>query len=209
MVPRALTNWSLNAWAVCCRALRLLTVRCGVGLLLGRTRPSRITLRTMPDDQHPAETQPFEIEPSRPRRSSSTATAVPWLVGGVFVMLVAVAAGLATAYVVATFRAAPPPQSALVTPRPIPTPTPTPSPSPEPTPSPTVEPTVSPTVEPSPTPGPSPLVHIVSRGESLSTIATRYGTTIEAIIELNQLANPNLIVPNQRLLIPPPAAPDG
>lgn len=159
----------------------------------------------MSDDQQPTETQPFEIETVKPHRSSSAAAALPWVIGGVFVLLVAVGAGLATAYAVANLRAAPPPQSALVTPPPIPTPTPTPSPSPEITPSPSPEPTPSPSPEPSPTPEPTPLVHVVSRGESLSLIAANYGTTIDAIIELNQLQNPNLIVPGQRLLIPPPA----
>lgn len=132
---------------------------------------------------------------------------MPWLVGGAFVLLLAVAAGLATAYLVATLRAAPPPQSVLVTPPPIPTPTPSPSPVPTDAPTPAPSPTASPTVEPSPGPEATPLVHVVARGESLSLIAAQYGTTVDAIIQLNQLQNPNLIQPGQRLLIPPP--PDG
>jgi nucleoid-associated protein YgaU len=158
----------------------------------------------MSNEHPPPDTQPLNLEPTGPTQSSSTAAALPWLVGGMFVLLVAIAAGLATAYIVATMRAAPPPQSALITPPPIPTPTPTFSPSPASPPSPSPAPTPSPIAEPSPTPEPSPLVHVVARGESLSLIAAQYGTTIDAIIALNQLQNPNLIVPGQRLLIPPP-----
>jgi LysM repeat protein len=42
----------------------------------------------------------------------------------------------------------------------------------------------------------------VQRGESLSLIAAEYGVTADAIIELNELENPNVIVPGQELLIP-------
>jgi LysM repeat protein len=44
--------------------------------------------------------------------------------------------------------------------------------------------------------------HIVQRGETLSSIARRYGTTWKAIADLNQLANPSVIVAGQKLLIP-------
>ena len=45
-------------------------------------------------------------------------------------------------------------------------------------------------------------VHIVRRGETLSRIAHRYGTTVWAIASLNSLRNINLIYVGQRLLIP-------
>lgn len=44
--------------------------------------------------------------------------------------------------------------------------------------------------------------HIVQRGETLSSIARKYGTTWKAIADLNQLANPSVIVAGQKLLIP-------
>jgi len=44
--------------------------------------------------------------------------------------------------------------------------------------------------------------HIVQRGETLSLIAARYGTTWQAIAQANRLANPNLIRVGQRLTIP-------
>jgi LysM repeat protein len=45
-------------------------------------------------------------------------------------------------------------------------------------------------------------VHVVQRGESLWTIAVRYGTTPQAIARANGLANGNLIYAGQRLTIP-------
>ncbi len=45
-------------------------------------------------------------------------------------------------------------------------------------------------------------VHTVQRGETLSSIAARYGTTPQAIIQANGLSNPNLIYVGQRLIIP-------
>ncbi len=128
-----------------------------------------------------------------------------WLAIGAGVLVVAVLAGLATAYIVATLRAAPPPQSVLVTPSPIPSPTAQPTPPAAQSPSPPASPSASPSIELSPSPDATPLVHIVQRGESISLIAAEYGTTAQAIIELNQLRNPNVIYVGQRLLIPPPS----
>ena len=45
-------------------------------------------------------------------------------------------------------------------------------------------------------------VHVVKAGETLGTIAAKYGVTQKAIIDLNHLANPNLIYPGQTLRIP-------
>jgi polysaccharide biosynthesis protein PslG len=57
-----------------------------------------------------------------------------------------------------------------------------------------------------------PDVHIVQRGETLASIARRYGTTIGALVALNNLPNPDRIVPGQQIRIrnaaqPPPADP--
>jgi len=64
---------------------------------------------------------------------------------------------------------------------------PAPSPAPTSTPSQPSVPTVEYTVRP---------------GESLSDVATFFGTTVEVIAALNSLANANLVVPGQRLLVP-------
>lgn len=45
-------------------------------------------------------------------------------------------------------------------------------------------------------------VHVVKRGETLSSIAARYGTTVQAIATANGLGNTNLIYVGQRLAIP-------
>lgn len=62
----------------------------------------------------------------------------------------------------------------------------------------------------SPTPSATPttevtedgIIHIVSSGETLYTLALRYGTTVNAIINANELTNPNALSIGQRLLIP-------
>lgn len=46
------------------------------------------------------------------------------------------------------------------------------------------------------------IVHVVQAGESLGTIAARYGISADAIIEANGIANPNLIRVGDRLVIP-------
>jgi len=47
-----------------------------------------------------------------------------------------------------------------------------------------------------------PKIHIVRYGETLTSIAFRYGTTVEAIMRANNLPNPNFIYVGQRLIIP-------
>jgi LysM repeat protein len=49
-------------------------------------------------------------------------------------------------------------------------------------------------------------VHVVSPGETLSEIAHRYETTVEALAEANHLGDPDLIVAGQRLRVPRRAA---
>ncbi len=45
-------------------------------------------------------------------------------------------------------------------------------------------------------------IHVVQRGETLTRIAVRYGTTVQAIVRANGLRNPNFIYVGQRLIIP-------
>ena len=45
-------------------------------------------------------------------------------------------------------------------------------------------------------------VHVVQRGETMWSIATRYGTTVQAIAQANGLANPRYVYVGQRLAIP-------
>ena len=52
-----------------------------------------------------------------------------------------------------------------------------------------------------------PVVHVVARGETLTGIARRYGSTIAAIARANGIANPSFVRTGQRLTIPGTAAP--
>ncbi|MCP4969739.1 MAG: LysM peptidoglycan-binding domain-containing protein [Arcobacter sp.] len=47
-----------------------------------------------------------------------------------------------------------------------------------------------------------PYIHKVKKGENLSTIAKQYDTTYQEITSLNRISNPNLIFPEQSLIIP-------
>lgn len=46
------------------------------------------------------------------------------------------------------------------------------------------------------------IVYVVQRGDTLSAISRRFGTTVTALIQLNGLANANQIYVGQRLLVP-------
>lgn len=47
-----------------------------------------------------------------------------------------------------------------------------------------------------------PVVHVVQAGETLFSIAEKYGITVEAIVTANGLSNPDLIFAGQELIIP-------
>jgi LysM repeat protein len=64
-----------------------------------------------------------------------------------------------------------------------------------------------PAAEPAPT-APAPIrEHVVQAGETLWAISRLYGTTVEALVEANLLANPSFIRTGQRLVIPGVPAP--
>jgi LysM repeat protein len=92
---------------------------------------------------------------------------------------------------------APGPSRAAATPTLAATPTPA-SPSPKP-PAPTTP--ATPEATPAPTPVPQ-RTYVVQEGDTLHDIALRFGTTVEAIQRANGLADSDLIVVGQRLLIP-------
>jgi LysM repeat protein len=52
-------------------------------------------------------------------------------------------------------------------------------------------------------------VYIVQSGDSVWSIAQRFGTTVEAIVEANDLENPSALQVGQQLIIPPPDAATG
>lgn len=78
-------------------------------------------------------------------------------------------------------------------------------------PAPTSGPTVTPgpTATPRPTPTPRPdgaIVHVVQRGDTLGTLAVQYRVTVDQIVKLNNLTDPNQISVGQELVISIPAA---
>ena len=87
----------------------------------------------------------------------------------------------------------------------------TPSPPATPGASPTSAPVASPTPSPSPSPLPSPslsptppsgVTYIVRPGDTLTSIAREFGVTVQAIVETNNIADPDLINVGQVLIIP-------
>jgi LysM repeat protein len=70
------------------------------------------------------------------------------------------------------------------------------------TPAPAPAPTDAPLPQPTPATETGDTTHIVQRGESLTLIASRYGTTATAIAVANRLVNPSLIYAGQALVIP-------
>jgi len=68
----------------------------------------------------------------------------------------------------------------------------------------------TPSEEPSPVASPTLGIHVVQAGETLSGIARLYGTTVDAIVEANDLGTAEAIITEgQELVIPsaPPPAP--
>jgi LysM repeat protein len=57
---------------------------------------------------------------------------------------------------------------------------------------------------PSPPPTPGVTQYVVKPGDTLSGIAKEFGVTVEAIMEVNDLTNPNKIRVGQVLIIPKP-----
>lgn len=63
--------------------------------------------------------------------------------------------------------------------------------------------TPTPTPEPTPQPAPSTeSTYVVKSGDTLSGIASKYGTTYQALAAYNGISNPNLIHPGQVIKIP-------
>ena len=130
------------------------------------------------------------------------------LIGGVAAVVgLAAVAGAASGSLGSLFGSGPvavqtpsPRPSPTVQPTPLPTAEPTAQPTPQPTPLPTAEPTAQPT--PQPTAAPTQRIYVVQSGDTLGSIATRFGVTVQAIMNANGLTDPSLINIGQRLIIP-------
>jgi LysM repeat protein len=62
----------------------------------------------------------------------------------------------------------------------------------------------TPAAKPTPRATPKPRVYVVKSGDTLFSIAERFGVAVSAIIAANDITDPNTIVPGQRLTIPRP-----
>jgi len=76
-----------------------------------------------------------------------------------------------------------------------------PSPTPEPTPEPT--PSAAPSATPDPSPTPDLRSYKVKRGDTLIGIAARFGTTVKALVDLNDIDDPSRIAIGAVLKVPP------
>lgn len=87
--------------------------------------------------------------------------------------------------------------------------TPAPRSSRAPVTSPSLPPTLvnTPVPTPAPTPAPTLITYAVKSGDTLSAIASRHGTTVAAIVELNSITDPSRLRIGQVLQIPAPSAP--
>ena len=124
--------------------------------------------------------------PSAPAPSS--------VAGGLGSLSAAAAGGSPSSSPAAAVSASPPPPS------PRPSPTVRPSASPRPTARPTTSATATPSASPSAST--STITYTVRSGDTLSSIAARYGTTAAAIQTLNGIKDPRLIYPGEVLRIP-------
>lgn len=62
--------------------------------------------------------------------------------------------------------------------------------------------TPAPTPEITPSPEPTPRTYVVEPGDTLTQIAERFGTTVDALVEANGIEDPDLIQPGRELRIP-------
>ena len=73
------------------------------------------------------------------------------------------------------------------------------------TPTPVIPPT--PTTTPRPPPTPTATIYAVQPGDTLSAIATRYDVTVDDLVRVNRIVNPDALQVGQDLTIPTPSAP--
>ena len=99
--------------------------------------------------------------------------------------------------------------SSIATPRPTPSPRVTPTPSPTAVPSLAPTPTIVPTPTPAPlessptvTARPTPRTYVVQPNDTLSSIALKFGVTVQQIVVANHIANPSQLSIGQVLIIP-------
>jgi len=170
--------------------------------------PARVKVRRWrysADVSYPPNPPP-SADPSGPQRPVGRpgSSLLPWLLGSVVVLVLAVMGGLLAAWIVASMRAVPPPAAGQATPTPRASApfTAEPSPDGQATARLSEAPRFTPTPSPLVTTEPQPFVHVVARGESLTLISDYYGVELEDVLALNDIRNPNRIQVGQEILIP-------
>ena len=88
------------------------------------------------------------------------------------------------------------------------TPTLTETPTPMPTTTSTATPISTPTATSTVTPTPTPVIYVVQSGDTLLSIAIEYGTTVDALLQANDLDEREMIYPGQELVIVTPGLTD-
>jgi len=73
----------------------------------------------------------------------------------------------------------------------------------QPPPPPTQQPPPPPPTQPERPPG-GELVYTIEQGDTLFSIAGQFGVSVDSLIELNNIANPDVIRAGDELFIPPP-----
>jgi nucleoid-associated protein YgaU len=171
-----------------------------------RYRPPKVLASSVPIER--VQTVPHVVAAGRPGRSATGRRLARIAIVGIALIATVLVGLLLGAGLAAqlTGRAAPTPaptvasMASMALPTPSPTRTSTPTPTPSRSPSPSPSPSASPTTSPSPTIG--PIIHVVERGETLTSIAAEYGVTVEALKKANDIEDPNLIFVGQELVIP-------
>ncbi len=75
-------------------------------------------------------------------------------------------------------------------------------PLPTATPTPEATSTPAPTATPTPTEAAQQQTYTVESGDTLSGIASRFGTTVEALVEANDIENPDVLMVGEELVVP-------
>jgi LysM repeat protein len=144
------------------------------------------------------------IPPPEPIHMKRRGSRLRTLVVALAILVIVGAAGFGVGYLLPTMLLSlPAAASATASPTVTPAATPTPAPTASPTPTPT--PTATP--QPTPTPTPKEIIYVVKPNDQLLRIAKKFGVTMEAIMKLNGITDPNRIVVGQKLRIPPKPAP--
>jgi LysM repeat protein len=141
---------------------------------------------------------------ARPRRRSPIVSVLL----GLLILVVVGAGGFGIGMLLPLLVPLPGGDTAVVSPAPSGT-APAASPVPSAGASPTPAASPSSPASAAPTPTATARIYVVVRGDQLGRIAASFGVTLQALEAANGIANPNLIIPGQKLVIPPPSASPG